>query len=198
MVSRKRKVHAPGQANLNLDKLPPLELPDKIPEDCHTLIVGFGPGKDSARTGHYYPGANNYMWKLLHRSGIMPELVKEGGDDVMVSMGFGFTDVVKRPTKGTIQATHAEMMNAKPRLLHLVEDLGVKVVVFVGLDAIRTFLRKPNHSIQYGIQEHVVLGDAIVFVVPSTSGASVGSTIWEDKLASFDELKQLLDGLELL
>lgn len=198
MGSRKRKVHASGQTDLNREKLPTLELPDKIPEDCHTLIVGFGPGKESAKTGHYYPGANNYMWKLLHRSGIMSEFVKEGGDDAMVAMGFGFTDVVKRPTDGPIQATHAEMMDARPRLLEMVGELDVKVVVFVGLEAIRTYLRKPQKNIEYGIQRDLELEDAIIFVVPSTSGASVASTIWEEKLDAFDELKRLLDDLGLL
>lgn len=188
MPAKSRKIPAPGQLNLSFAKLYAPALPDKIPSPVHTLMVGFGPGKDSAEAGHYYAGRSNYMWKLLYESAIWPDRLSPEDDNTLVKAGFGFTDVIKRPTDGTIFATASERMNGRARIRRLVQENHPRLVVFVGLESLRVFLRRDSVELHYGHQPFKI-HHAPVFLVPSTSGASVGNTDWWEKLEVFDQLK---------
>ncbi|MBI3484588.1 MAG: mismatch-specific DNA-glycosylase, partial [Acidobacteria bacterium] len=48
-------------------------LPDYLRKGMKLMIVGFNPGENSARAGHYYAGRNNQFWPLLYESAIIPE-----------------------------------------------------------------------------------------------------------------------------
>ena len=48
-------------------------LPDYLRKGMKLMIVGFNPGENSARVGHYYAGRNNQFWPLLYDSAIIPE-----------------------------------------------------------------------------------------------------------------------------
>ena len=187
---RRRKAAAvlPGQVDLAGTRKPAVRLPLKIPPGVHTLFLGLGPGMESAKRGHYFPGASNYFWKLLYRSEIWPEKIDSDHDDEILKAGFGLADVIQRPTEGTVVATKAEFMNAKERVRALVNEHKPKLVVFVGLKAFRTYLRRDDSEVEYGVQT-VRIGDAKVFVVPSTSGASVGVTSYDEKMDWFVKLK---------
>lgn len=193
---RPRKVPIAGQLDLQRHPIVAIELPDKIPVGVHTLLVGYGPGADSAATGHYYPGGGNYMWKLAYQSGLSEQKLNWTGDDDLVRLGFGFTDVVKRPTIGPITSTPAERFAARKRLDDVVARHRPKWVAFVGLESVRTYLRKPSKGLGYGKQDFMV-GGAKVFILPSTSGASTASTSWEEKLRWFEEFREALrnDGI---
>ena len=186
---RRRKAAAtlPGQRNLNNEPMKHVALPLKIPNPCHTLFLGLGPALDSALKGHYFPGASNSFWKLLFRSGIWPEEITSDQDDALAAQGFGLADVTSRTTQGTVTATKAEFFNARERVRKLVDAHKPRLVVFVGLKAYRTYLRKPTAPVDYGVQVQNI-GGARVFVLPSTSGASMAITSYAEKLEWFKRL----------
>lgn len=198
MVSKKdrrRKAIAtlPGQVDiLTMQKIDAPRLPSKIPPGVHTIFFGLGPGLESARRGHYYPGKNNYFWKLLHNSGIWPDPITSDDDDRILGGGFGLADVISRPTMGSVHPTKAEFLQAKQRVRNLVVTHRPKLVVFVGMAAYRTFLRRETAKFKYGKQPDAIEGSK-VFVVPSTSGASTADTTYDEKMEWFQALKKEID-----
>lgn len=191
---RRRKAFAnlPGQMTLDGQELAAPRLTFKIPPGVHTLFLGLGPGLESAKRGHYFPGKNNYFWKLFFNSGIWPNELTSDDDDQITAGGFGLADVISRPTLGSVHPTKAEFLAAKQRVRSIVGTHRPRLVVFVGLRAYRTFLRRDKSKINYGLQEGMVEG-AKVFVLPSTSGASAGETSYDEKLDWFRKLKDEID-----
>lgn len=120
-------------------------------------------------------------------SGLCPEATDSDHDDEILARGFGLADVIERPTEGSVLATKAEFLNAKSRVTALVEKHKPKLVVFVGLKAYRTFLRKEQAKVQYG-EQTTRIGTARVWVVPSTSGASAAITSYAEKMEWFEKL----------
>jgi len=157
-----------GQFDLDLKKVEGLALPDKIPQNLHTLFVGVNPGIRSAKIGHYFAGHSNYFWKLIAASGVWPKPLTTFDDDQMVEQGFGFTDTCKRPTPGIHGLT--------------------QTVVFVSKSAYRVFLGNPQAEVRYGLQPQDVEG-VPVFVVPSTSGRSLADSSYRTKLQWFQKLR---------
>lgn len=189
IIRRKMRASPPeGQTDLEGHALPGLSLRDKIPKGVHTLFVGINPGERSARISHYYAGHSNYFWKLLHASGIWPVKLKAENDDDIVAQGFGLTDVAKRPTPGVAHLSKADFFESKRRINRIVKRHDPKTVAFVGLTAVRAYLGDPTQEIAYGLQDWKV-HDSTVFVLPSTSGASLGHTSYADKLVHFKALK---------
>lgn len=191
---RKAAAHLPGQLDLDGKSKEVVSLPPKIPPNVHTLFLGLGPGLQSAIRGHYFPGHNNYFWKLLRFSGLCPAATDSDHDDDILAYGFGLADVIERPTEGSVLATKAEFLNAKARVTALVEMHKPKLVVFVGLRSYRTFLRKDKAVVEYG-EQSARIGTARVWLVPSTSGASVGITSYSEKMEWFEKLAAVVKDL---
>lgn len=168
-----------------------LGLPDKVPDGMHTLFVGVNPGIRSATIGHYFAGHTNYFWKLMHASGIWPTPLAPQDDDLIVKAGFGFTDVCKRPTPGIADLSGEDFYHSPKRIEQIVKAKQPKVVVFVSKTAIRGFAGEPDLAVEYGVQS-IKIQDSKVFLVPSTSGASLGDTSYEVKLKWFSELRSFL------
>jgi double-stranded uracil-DNA glycosylase len=183
---------SPGQRDLEGQPVQALWLPDKIPPNVHTLFVGVNPGVRSARIGHYFGGASNYFWKLLHNSGLWPDELTTFDDDSVVKGGFGFTDTCKRPTPGIATLTKGDFAESRIRISRLVRRHKPKTVVFVSKRAVRAFLGSNSTPVRYGKQDWEI-GRIPVFVVPSTSGASLADTSYRSKLHWFKELRQHIE-----
>lgn len=171
-----------------------LHLPDKIPEDVHTIFVGINPAVRSAEVGHYYAHPTNMFWKLITASGISPNPVTARDDDVLVQHGFGFTDVAKRPTASAGELENAEFLAARQRLTEVIQSRQPKTVIFVSKRSARAFLQAgPNEPIEYGPQAEPYHG-ATIWFLPSTSGQSNGDSSYEEKLAAFRQLAEHVAG----
>ncbi len=181
-----------GQLDLDLKKVEGLALPDKIPQNLHTLFVGVNPGIRSAKIGHYFGGHSNYFWKLIAASGIWPTPLTTFDDDRMVERGFGFTDTCKRPTPGIHGLTRADFTECKTRIRHLLRARKPRTVVFVSKSAYRVFLGELQAEVRYGLQPQAVEGIPI-FVVPSTSGRSLADSSYRTKVQWFQKLRTHLN-----
>jgi len=183
----------PGQRDLFLQPVESLSLPDKIPKQVHTLFIGVNPGVRSARIGHYYAGHSNYFWKLLFNSGIWPKRITTEDDDAVTTGGFGFTDTCKRPTPGTGALKKIDFAASRNHVSKVVKKHKPNLVVFVSKTAVRAYLGSRSKVIRYGVQEWDIEGSR-VFVVPSTSGASLGDTSYQAKLKWFRDLRKEIAG----
>lgn len=178
-----------GQVTLAGEPLDTLSLTDKIPKKCHTLFVGVNPGIRSATIGHYFAGHTNYFWKLLYASGIWPSPLTTQDDDKIVLKGFGLTDVAKRPTPGIAGLRKNDYSQSRDRIRTIAAQYRPYTIVFVSKQAVRAFRGDPKYVVKYGRQSWKI-EESDVFVVPSTSGASLADTSYEEKLKVFKALRE--------
>lgn len=166
-----------------------LELRDKILPRVHTIFVGINPAIRSAEVGHYYAHPSNMFWQLVRTSGLSPIGVEDVNDDYLVKMGFGFTDVAKRPTAHASELQQHEFKDARQRMAELCQKHRPQVLVFVSKTAARAFEGVGN--VTYGPQPGKFLG-ATVWFLPSTSGQSRGDSDFWAKLTEFTRLAEYL------
>lgn len=166
-----------------------LNLADKIPARPHTLFVGINPAIRSAQVGHYYAHPSNAFWRIMAASGIEPRACDYTWDDKMVKQGFGFTDVVKRPTVGAADVALVEFKRSRERLENLIRTRQPKTVAFVSKTAARAYFElSSNDSVNYGPQPHRI-SKSVVWFLPSTSGQSYGDTSFAEKVQAFRALR---------
>lgn len=85
------------------------------------VFVGFNPSLRSVKCGHYYQGALGLrFWDRLRRFCVVTDMPRGAEDDAAYKSGFGFTDLVRTPTKSIKGIKRSEMLVA-------VKDLGVRL-----------------------------------------------------------------------
>jgi TDG/mug DNA glycosylase family protein len=186
-----------------IDKTPLETLPDLLREGLAIVFVGINPSVYSARQGHYFARKTNRFWPALSRSvlsaaarqGIGVEMLRPDHDAALLDYGFGFTDVVKRPTGNAAELAPEEFEAAVPSLLAKLEAHRPRLACFHGVTGYRPFHRivfptAPERP-ALGLQAER-LGTTLIAVVPNPSPANAhatpaGQTIWYDRLAGFLE-----------
>lgn len=163
-------------------------LPDLVEPNMSVIFVGTNPGEKSARIGHYFAGASNMFWKLLHESNLTGERLTTELDRKMVQYGYGLTDVVKRPTRSTTELRRNDGNGAKNRLYCIIEKNEPDVVAFVGKTGYRYYLDENNKKVKYGSQKFKI-GKSSVYLLPSTSGQSFADTSYKEKLYWYKRLR---------
>ncbi len=178
---------------------PPQTLPDLLREGLEVVFVGINPGLYSVQQGHYFARRTNRFWPAFSRSALsrsarlgLGALVLGPAHDVaLLDYGFGFTDVVKRPTGNAAQLAPGEFVAAAPLLLDKLATYRPDVVCFHGLTGYRPFSREvfaDDHA-ELGPQPRTI-GSTRIFVVPNPSPANAHftpaeQTGWYDRLAAF-------------
>ena len=169
---------------------PLLTLPDLLEEGIDLLFIGINPGLKSARLGHYYAGPGNLFWKCLYESRLTPELLRPQEDRRVLEYGIGITDCVKRASRMASEVRRSEFREATLALTQKIERYAPRLVCFNGLMGYRQTV---DPEAQLGLQPGG-LGGAIVFVVPSTSGANAGFTR-QERVEWFQRVRALRDEL---
>src|SRR3990172_2653725 len=91
-----------GNRQSEIEDLP--TLPHYLRPGLRLVFIGYNPGIDSARAGHYYARPGNVFWKQLGESGIVARTVGPADDVLLMDeAGIGFTDLCTRPT---VRAEH--------------------------------------------------------------------------------------------
>jgi double-stranded uracil-DNA glycosylase len=180
--------------------VPPQTLPDLLGDGLAIVFVGINPGLYSAAQGHYFARRTNRFWPAFSRSALsrnarrglrVPALGPEH-DAALLAYGFGFTDVVKRPTGNAGQLAPGELAAAVPLLLAKLAAHRPLVACFHGLTGYRPFARAvfaEDGALSLGAQPRVI-GETRLFVVPNPSPANAHFTPedqadWYDRLAEF-------------
>jgi TDG/mug DNA glycosylase family protein len=154
------------------------------------LFVGINPGVRSALTGHHFAGFSNRFWKLLFRSGLVPEPVTYLNDDRLPEWGYGLTNIVARPSRGIDELRPDEYAAGRGRLRTKVRRYQPAIVAFVGITVYRAMFPGRTGPVAMGLQQDR-LGNAAVFVLPNTSGRNAHFS-FDQMLAAFTDLRNHL------
>ena len=141
----------------------------------------------SAAAAAHFANPRNDFWRLLHAAGFTPRLVDPSEQFDLLQLGIGITNAAHRTTRGSSDLRKSDFAGSAERLERLARELRPCAIGFVGKEAYRgPFGGRPAH----GLQERR-LGDALLFVLPSTSPANA-AVPWEERLRWFTALRELV------
>ncbi|WP_028545870.1 mismatch-specific DNA-glycosylase [Paenibacillus taiwanensis] len=143
------------------------EIADHIQPGLKVLFVGFNPSLRSGETGHHYANPRNRFWTILYRSGLTERLYHAAEDQDLLALGYGFTNIVSRPTRTAAEISTAEYAEGRIKLLHKITLSQPQVVCFVGKGVYKAFSGK---DAVWGYQAEPIVEGTLVFVAPSSSG----------------------------
>jgi double-stranded uracil-DNA glycosylase len=141
---------------------------DHLAEHLKILFVGFNPSIRSSELGHHYANPNNRFWKILFEAGITSRKYEPIEDAKLLELGFGFTNIVERPTKAADEITKEEYKEGREILKRKIELYRPKIVCFVGKGVFQEY--SGQKAAQWGKQNESVVPGVIDFVAPSSSG----------------------------
>jgi double-stranded uracil-DNA glycosylase len=148
--------------------LSPPVLPDVLAPGLRVVFCGYAPGTASARAGAYYAGPGNRFWITLREVGLTPILLRPAEFTRLPEFGIGLTDVSKTASGSDREVGRRGVDPA--RLAAVVESASPAYLAFNGKNAARAAL---GRKVEYGPRPERI-GGAIVWVLPSTSGAARG------------------------
>ncbi|MBO0962035.1 mismatch-specific DNA-glycosylase [Neobacillus sp. MM2021_6] len=141
---------------------------DHLKNDLAILFVGFNPSIRSGELGHHYANPNNRFWRILFEAGLTPRKYEAAEDTKLLEIGYGFTNIVARPTKAADEITKEEYREGREVLRHKIEHYQPKVVCFVGKGVYQQY--SGRKLVPWGKQNEPVVPGVIDFVAPSSSG----------------------------
>ena len=162
-------------------------IPDVLEPGLRVVFCGINPGRVSAAAGAPFANPRNDFWRLLHAAGFTPRLVEPHQFRELPSFGIGLTNAARRTTRGSGDLRAADFAGASERLQDIARRFEPPVIAFVGKAAYHgTFRERPEHGSQ-----RRRLGDAALFVLPSTSPANA-AVPWDERLRWFRALSELV------
>jgi len=151
------------------------------------VFCGINPGRVSAAAGAPFANPRNDFWRLLHIAGFTPRLLAPSEAPELLEHGIGLTNAARRTTRGSSDLRAADFAGAGERLEAIAEEVGPRVIAFVGKAAYQgVFRERPAH----GLQERTLCQTAL-FVLPSTSPANA-AVPWEERLRWFRALRDFV------
>ena len=168
------------------------QLPDYLAPGLDIIFVGINPGVQSARAGHYYANPRNPFWHLLYQAGLTPRELRPDEDHLLPTLGYGLTDIVKRPSRGVADLRPPEFRRGRQVLEEKLRARQPLIVCFNGKTGFANFFGAERFK-RFGIQA-VMIGASRVFVVPSTSPANAGVPVFA-KLRYFRALRHWREDL---
>ena len=157
-------------------------LPDYLRGGLTVVSIGLNPSLPSVASGFYFANPRNRFWKALDGSGIVPVPLTPGEDTqemLFHSHGFGFTDVVKRPSAGMAALRAADYREGAPVLRQKLLAHQPLIAWFHGKEAYRNYRKytgEPNEPLEWGEQPHKI-GQGHVFVTPNPSPANAAFSL---------------------
>jgi len=145
-------------------------VPDHLDYGLQIVFIGFNPSLLSGELGHHYANPRNNFWRILHQSGLTPALYQASADGDLLKLGYGFTNIVSRPTRGAEDIAREEYNAGRELLRTKLEQYRPKVACFVGKGVYTEFSRRKQ--VEWGFQEQLepVVDGVCEFVAPSSSG----------------------------
>ncbi|WP_106768632.1 mismatch-specific DNA-glycosylase [Paenibacillus faecalis] len=144
------------------------EVKDHLDYGLAVLFIGFNPSLRSGEVGHHYANPRNNFWRILYRSGLTPRQYDASEDSDLLKLGYGFTNIVARPTRGAEDIRREEYEQGREILRSKLEKYRPRVACFVGKGVYTEFSRRTR--VQWGFQPESVVDGVLDFVAPSSSG----------------------------
>lgn len=141
---------------------------DHIQADLRILFVGYNPSIRSGETGHHYASPSNRFYRILHQAGLTPRQYAPQEDGDLLQLGYGFTNIVARPSLTAAEITPDEYREGRILLREKIQTFHPKVVCFVGKGVYEQYSGKRGMS--WGMQQEPVVPGVTEYVCPSSSG----------------------------
>jgi len=166
-------------------------LTERLRPALRILFIGFNPSLTSYERGFNYAGKNNRFYRVLHESGLTARLYPpEESPYLLDTHGYGFTNIVERPTKRADELTAEEYAEGRSILRDKLIQYLPHIACYVGKGVYQQFSRR-HTNVSWGFQPDEVIQGVRDFVAPSTSGL-VRMKLLEQTLI----YKQLADEME--
>jgi TDG/mug DNA glycosylase family protein len=147
-------------------------LQDVLQDSLRVVLCGTAVGTASARAGAYYAHKQNKFWRILHETGLTPELLRPRQYRELLRYGIGLTDFVKTHFGMDHQIPLAELAEvSRARLRASMIKFRPAYLAFTSKAGGQRFLSGER---DYGEQIERI-GDTRIWILPSTSGAANGS-----------------------
>lgn len=141
-----------------------LTLADVWPEQPRAMIVGLNPAPTSVAAGHYYQGqVGQVQLRRLADAGLFPAPAGRHFEEAALSAGVGFTDIVKRPSRGEGDVGKDEIAYGAKTLGEKLGARGVPLIVCVFRHPVAALLGSAGTP---GLQSRTTSWGAQVFRMP--------------------------------
>lgn len=167
-------------------------IPDHIRPGLKVLFVGYNPSLRSGEVGHHYANPNNRFWRVLHSAGLTDRLYKPEEDRALLELGYGFTNIVSRPTRTAAEITKEEYANGAHQLREKLERYRPRAACYVGKGVYEQFSGIKQST--WGWQPFSLVEGVSDFIAPSTSGLVRLSL--DELVALFKPLAQMRNRLD--
>lgn len=118
-----------------------LTLADIWPEQPRAMIVGLNPAPASVEAGHYYQGRSGQtQLRRLAATGLFEAPTHPYFEESALTTGIGFTDIVKRPTRGEDGVSPREIRVGSELLTKSLSDRNVDLVICVFRHPVKALL----------------------------------------------------------
>ena len=142
---------------------------EKLTAGLRIIFIGFNPSIRSFETGFNYNGKNNRFYTILHQSGLTDRYYAPSeSPKLLVDYGYGFTNIVTRPTKRADELTTEDYAEGRITLRSKLEHYRPRIACFVGKGVYQRFTKQAN--LPWGFQGQESISGIRDFVGPSTSG----------------------------
>jgi double-stranded uracil-DNA glycosylase len=171
-------------------------IPDSVAPGLRILFIGYNPSLTSGAVGHNYAGRGNRFWKLLHGAGLTARQMAPTEDRDLVRVGYGFTNIVARPTRRADEITREEYAEGRVILRDLLQKSRPQIACFVGKGVYEQYLGSVaarGRVIQWGEQPVQSVEGVVDFVAPSSSG--LVRMPYEGILAIYKQLREVSERL---
>ncbi len=161
------------------------------------LSIGLNPSLASVRAGYYFAGHNNRFWPALNYSGLVDCELTPGTVAcryLFHKRRIGFTDVVKKPSRGAGDLRIADFRQWIPHLISRIARYQPAILWFHGKVAYSHYLRCRGYKLQaidWGLQPGLQQ-DCQVYLSPNPSAANAVFRL-PDLIADYQQLRQLYD-----
>ncbi|HEY3674777.1 MAG TPA: mismatch-specific DNA-glycosylase [Candidatus Tumulicola sp.] len=167
------------------------------------VFVGINPSIYSVEHGHNFARPGNKFWPSFSRSrlsasaraGLGVDSLGVEHDRQLLRYGFGFTDVVGRPTAKAAEVRPREFASGVATLLRKLRAFEPRFACFHGVTGyrhVRDALVADSAPIELGLQP-LQVGGTRVFLAPNPSGANAHYSR-EDQVRWYDALALLVAG----
>lgn len=143
-------------------------VPDHLRPGLRIVFTGFNPSLRSAETGHHYANPNNRFWTILFRSGLTSRLYCPEEDQDLLELGYGFSNIVARPSRAAAEITREEYRQGRVLLQAKIEKYRPRIVCFVGKGVYQEY--SGQREAEWGLQSRSIISGVKDFVAPSSSG----------------------------
>jgi TDG/mug DNA glycosylase family protein len=165
---------------------------DILSRGLRVVIVGTIAARHREEREHYYAGAGNNFWLLLHESGLTPEQLSPDDDHRLPAFGIGLTDLVwPEPGEPGLPA-HPDLAGLRTKLARCRPN----AIAFVSKSAATSYAQAAGERLprDYGPLSWSVSGRP-AFVLPGPSGANNGMPL-PLRIALWRDLDDFLRELE--